>query len=150
MHKTKFSRLRVISNDSKGVNSQGHYILSCTNSDPHLFTPQHVVSSDRVYDHRIRGAISLFVYTMWSLGFHTVVYGKTYCSLQKGSSERRAWSRVLFRQNDVYNCFTIWYKLFILSIWDSQKTFQDLYFKYIFYNDFAAWGAKIEYNCLQT
>lgn len=43
-----FSRLPVISNDSRGANSQGHYILPCTNLDPHLFTPQHVMSSDRV------------------------------------------------------------------------------------------------------
>ena len=69
MHKQNASSLRVIVNDSKGTNSQGHYILSCTNLDPHLFTPQHVMSLDRVYNHRITGPISLFVYTMWSLGF---------------------------------------------------------------------------------
>lgn len=90
MHKQNASWLRVIVIDSKGANSQGHYILSCTYLDPHLFTPQHVMSFDRVYDHRITGPISLFVYTMWSLGFHIVMYNNTFCSQRNGSTERKA------------------------------------------------------------
>lgn len=90
MHKQNASWLRVIVNDSKGTSFQGHYILSCTNLDPHLFTPQHVMSLDRVYDHRITGPISLFVNTMWSLGFHIVMYDNTVCSQPKGSTERKA------------------------------------------------------------
>lgn len=68
--KQNWSWLRVIANDSKGANSQGHFILSCTNLDPHLFTKQHVMSSDWVYDYRI----SLFHYLFIQCGHWSSTY----------------------------------------------------------------------------